>query len=154
MRTGSPPAPRTASSYCGRARSAYSRSPEYGTGMAMRGTADCGLREFFSVTTESCDRSLGKMDLLELQHFFFFGFAHLFHPLDFVVGELLDFVEGALLVVLGNLLVFHRLLDGVVTITTDVADCGAVFFENFMQMLDHVLAPLFGQRRNRHTDKV
>src|SRR6266849_3774055 len=37
MRTGSPPAPRTASSYCGSARSAYSRSPECGTGMAIRG---------------------------------------------------------------------------------------------------------------------
>jgi len=37
MRTGSPPAPRTAFSYCGKARSAYSRSPECGTGMAMRG---------------------------------------------------------------------------------------------------------------------
>src|SRR5712692_5669258 len=37
MRTGPPPAPRTASSYCGSERSAYSRSPECGTGMAIRG---------------------------------------------------------------------------------------------------------------------
>src|SRR3981189_131788 len=39
MRTGSPPAPCTASAYCGSERSAYSRSPECGTGMAIRGAA-------------------------------------------------------------------------------------------------------------------
>src|SRR5260370_23170966 len=36
MRTGSPPASVTARSYCGMARSAYSRSSECGMGMAMR----------------------------------------------------------------------------------------------------------------------
>src|SRR5258707_5179879 len=36
MRTGSPPASVTARSYCGMARSAYSRSSECGKGIAMR----------------------------------------------------------------------------------------------------------------------
>ena len=40
---------------------------------------------------------------LNLHHFFFFALAHLFHLLDFVVGQLLDFIHGPLLVVLGDL---------------------------------------------------
>jgi len=34
-----------------------------------------------------------KQLLLEFQHFLFLGLAHLFHLLDFVIGELLDLVE-------------------------------------------------------------
>src|ERR1035438_4200796 len=74
-----------------------------------------------------------QLVLLELQNFFFFGFAHLFHLLDFVVGEFLDFVERALLVVLGNFLVFQRLLDGVVAVATDVAHRRTMLFENPVQ---------------------
>src|SRR3979411_2242373 len=44
MRTGSPPAIATARSYCGRDRSAYSWSPECGTGMAMRGAIMLGAQ--------------------------------------------------------------------------------------------------------------
>jgi len=40
-----------------------------------------------------------KLALLELQDFLLFYLAHLFHLLDLVVGELLDFVDGALFVV-------------------------------------------------------
>src|SRR5437660_5188198 len=41
--------------------------------------------------------------LLQLQDFLLFSLAHLFHLLDFAVGQLLNFVERALLFVLGNL---------------------------------------------------
>jgi hypothetical protein len=41
----------------------------------------------------------------DLHHFFLFALAHLFHLLDFVVGELLDLLERLLLVVFGDLLV-------------------------------------------------
>jgi hypothetical protein len=44
--------------------------------------------------------------LFDLHHFFLFCLAHLFHLLDLAVCELLNLIEGALLVVFGNLLVF------------------------------------------------
>ncbi len=54
-----------------------------------------------------CHASTGTR-LLELENFFFLALAHLFHLFDFVVGKLLDFVERALLIVLGDFLVFQR----------------------------------------------
>src|SRR5713101_4533919 len=77
---------------------------------------------------------------LNLHHFLLFAFAHLFHLLDFVVGELLVFFHGALLVVFGDLFVLHRLLDGIVVVATDVANRGTVVFEHLVQMFDHVFA--------------
>src|ERR1035438_194252 len=90
---------------------------------------------------------------LELQHFLFLGLAHLFHLLDFVVGELLNLVERALLVVFGDLLVLHRLLDRIVAVAAYVADGSAVLFQNPVQMLDHFLAALFGKRGYGHADQ-
>src|SRR5271165_2306434 len=66
-----------------------------------------------SSTTEVTEDHRGR-GLLDFHDFFFFGLAHLFHLFDFVVGELLDLVERALLFVFGDLLVFEGLLDGVV----------------------------------------
>src|SRR5208283_4635917 len=88
--------------------------------------------------------------LLEFQHFLLFALAHLFHLLNFVVGELLNFIECAFLVVFGNFLVLNRLLDGLVAVAADVANRGAMLFENPVQVLDHVLAALFGERRHGH----
>src|SRR3954463_5106080 len=82
--------------------------------------------------------------LLQLQDFLFLRLAHLFHLLDLVVGQLLNFIEGSLLVVLSDLLVFESLLDSVIAITTNVADSGAVLFQDPMQMLHHVLPPFLG----------
>src|SRR2546426_11190198 len=36
------------------------------------------------------------LQALNFHHFFFFGLAHVFHLLDFVVGEALDLFHGAL----------------------------------------------------------
>ena len=44
--------------------------------------------------------------LLDFHHFLLFGFAHVFHLLNFIVGKLLDFSAGTLLFVFGDLLVF------------------------------------------------
>src|SRR5271154_3486009 len=79
--------------------------------------------------------------LFNLHYFFLFPFAHLFHLLDLVIGELLDLVDGALLIVFGNFLVFHGLLDAVVAVAANVADSGAVVLKHFVQVLDHVFAP-------------
>jgi len=46
------------------------------------------------------------LQALNFHHFFFFGLAHVFHLLDFVVGEALDLFHGALFLVFRNLLVF------------------------------------------------
>src|SRR5258705_9001057 len=74
--------------------------------------------------------------LLNLHHFFLFGLAHLFHLLDLVVSQLLDFIHGPLSVVFGNVLVLHRLLDRIVAVTTDVAYRGAMLLEHFVQVFD------------------
>src|SRR5271155_738549 len=71
----------------------------------------------------------------DLQHFSFFVAAHLFHPTDFIVGEFLYFLEGALLLVLGNFLIFGRLLDEVVAVATDIAHRGAMVFERLVEVL-------------------
>src|SRR5258708_28107866 len=83
---------------------------------------------------------------------FLFGLRHLFHLFDLVVGQLLDFIEGLALLVFADLFILHRLLDGLVAVAADIADCGAVIFEDLMKLLHHVFAALFGQRGNRDAD--
>src|ERR1700693_3084208 len=61
--------------------------------------------------------------LLYFHHFFLFSFTQLFHFFDLIIGESLDFVQPTLFFVFGNLLVFHCLLDGVITIAANVANC-------------------------------
>src|SRR5689334_17122981 len=43
--------------------------------------------------------------LLNFHHFFFFGLAHVFHLLDFVVGQLLDLPGRALVFVFSDFLI-------------------------------------------------
>src|SRR5579864_3513356 len=82
---------------------------------------------------------------LNFHDFFFLGFAHLFHLLDLIVSELLDLFQRAALVIFRDFFVFQRLFDLIVTIAADVADGGAVFFQNLMQVFDHLLAALFSE---------
>ncbi len=46
------------------------------------------------------------LQALNLHHFFFFGLAHVFHLLDFVVRQALNFIHGAFFVIFRNLLIF------------------------------------------------
>src|SRR5215472_7861112 len=68
----------------------------------------------------------GRSALLQLEHLFLLRLAHLFHFLDLVIGQLLDLVERALLIVFGNLFVLHRLLDGVIAVTANISHRGAM----------------------------
>ena len=77
-----------------------------------------------------------------------FLLRELFHAADFFVGHLLDFFEGALLFVLADLLFFGEFLEGVVAVAADVADRGAVLFEDLVQVLADVAAALLGHGRN------
>ena len=49
---------------------------------------------------------------------------------------------------------FMAFLMRVIAIAADVAHSGAVVFEEFVQVLDHVFAAFFGQRRHRHADNL
>src|SRR5207245_1742677 len=70
------------------------------------------------------------LQALNLHHFFFFGLAHVFHLLDFVVRQALNFIHGAFFVIFRNLLIFYSFLVGVIAITSNVAYVGLVFFKN------------------------
>src|SRR5271165_4056905 len=89
--------------------------------------AETGCPELLS----AADLTFGKLRraLLQLQHFLLFALAHVFHLLDFAVGQLLNFVERALLFVLGNFLVLQRLFDGVVAVAANVANGRAMLFQ-------------------------
>src|SRR5579883_938576 len=91
---------------------------------------------------------------LDLQDFLFFALRCLVDLLHEAVRHLLDLVERALLFVLGDLLVLEELLDGLVTVTPDVADAHPVIFGRGMQFLDEVLAALLRQRGNGKTDRL
>src|SRR6185437_1885250 len=85
---------------------------------------------------------------------FFFGRRHFLHLLDFAIRKLLNFVEGLLLVVFRDLLVFHGLLDCVIAVAAHITDCRAVVLEDLMQMLHHIAATLFGEWRDGNTDHL
>jgi len=90
----------------------------------------------------------------DLHNFGFFLFCHLFHFFDFLVGELLDLVEGALLLVFGDFFVFGGFLDEVVAVAADVADGGAVIFEDAVEVLDDFLAAILGHGRDGDADDL
>src|SRR6267143_3199134 len=69
---------------------------------------------------------------LDLHHFLLLHLAHVFHLLDLIVGELLDLVEGPLPFVFGDLLVLHRLLDGVIAIAANVSHGGPMILEDLV----------------------
>src|SRR6266436_5039922 len=77
--------------------------------------------------------------------FFFFGGAEVFNLLGFSVRESIEFVKRTLLFVLADLLVLLELIDGFLDVTADVANGGAVILQDFVELLDHILAALFGE---------
>ena len=84
--------------------------------------------------------------------FFFLGGREVFDLLGFGVGELFELVERALLVVFADFLLFFQFLDGFLDIAADIADGRAVILEDFVDVLDELLAPVLGKRGNGHAD--
>jgi len=77
-----------------------------------------------------------------------------FHAADFFVGHLLDFFEGALLLVLANLFFFGHLLEGFVAVAADVADGGAVLLEVAVDVLADLSAALLGHGRDGDAENL
>src|SRR5258708_23568430 len=67
---------------------------------------------------------------------------------DVLVGELLDLIESALLVVLGDLVPFEHLLELLVTVAPDLPNGGARLLGYVVGPLDELLAPLLGELRD------
>src|SRR5215469_12436235 len=87
---------------------------------------------------------------LNLRYLLFFGSGEIFDLFGFSVGELFEFFEGALVLVLADFLVFFELVDGFFDVPADVADGGTVVFERLVDLLDELLAPFAGGRGNRN----
>ena len=73
---------------------------------------------------------------------------------DVLVRDLLHVVERAPLVVFGNLVVLEQLLQPVVGVAADLPDGVAAVFGVLVDEPRHLLAPLLGQRRNRHAEHL
>src|SRR5258706_6331401 len=71
----------------------------------------------------------------------FLVLQHTGHFVDVLVGELLDLVEAALLVVLGDLVALQHLLELFVAVAADLADGGSRFLGHVVAAFDELLAP-------------
>src|SRR5258708_15132917 len=91
------------------------------------------------------DQSLNGED------FFFLGRKQLIDFGDRPVGRLLYVIGQTFLIVLGNLVVLLKLLDGIEAIAEDVADRDAPTFRMFVRALHEILAELFLDLRSSHT---
>src|SRR5258708_4045170 len=92
--------------------------------------------------------------LLNFQDVFLFGLDRGIDLSHVAVRYFLHFVERALFLVLGNLLVLEQLLDRLVAVAAYVAHAHAMVLGAGMQLLDQVLATLLGQGRNGQTDHL
>src|SRR5580692_5773295 len=90
--------------------------------------------------------------LLYFEDFFFFYGAEVFDLLGFGVSELFELVERAFLLVLADFLLFFQFIDGFLDVAPNIAHGGAVILEDFVQVLDDVLAAILRQRGNRYPD--
>src|SRR5438874_3975474 len=70
----------------------------------------------------------------------FFVFENPADFFDVFVGHLLDLVQRALLVILGDLVALHHLFQPVVAVPTDLADRGPRLFRDVMRAFDQLLA--------------
>src|SRR5690606_3342210 len=73
--------------------------------------------------------------------------------LDVAVGQLLDVILAALLLVLADRLVFDQPGDFLVGVLADVAHGDLRAFAFLLHLLDQLLAALFGRRRHVDTDR-
>src|SRR5690606_34881490 len=82
---------------------------------------------------------------------------HVEHAIDLddeAVGELLDLVDGAPLVVFRDLLVLDELLQVLVGVAPQVADGDLGLLAFMPDDLDELAPALLGERRHRHADEV
>src|SRR5262245_18693236 len=92
--------------------------------------------------------------LLDLENFFLFTLRGLVQLPHVPVGHLLDLVMRATVLVFRDDLVLEELFDRLVPIAPDVADGHAMILGYGVELLDQILAALFGQRRNRNADEL
>src|SRR5260370_41036431 len=90
--------------------------------------------------------------LLDLQNILLFGLGSQVDLLHVAVGQLLDFVQRLLFVVLGELLVFEQSLHGLIAVAPDIPHRNAVVLGGGMQFLYQLLAALLGERWNGQPD--
>ena len=77
-----------------------------------------------------------------------------FELVDVVVSQFLNFGETLFLIVLGDLFIFEQFFQVVVAVAADIANSGAMFFEDFMDVLGELFAAFFGKGRNRNTNET
>src|SRR3954454_18094300 len=71
---------------------------------------------------------------------------------DVVVGNLLDFFQSLLLVVLRDFVVLEKLLQAIVGISPYLADAVATLLAQLVDVLRELLAALLGERRQGNAD--
>src|SRR5215470_155868 len=114
----------------------------------LRAPATAGLA---SATTI---RLMERTEPSDLHHLFLFLGDDLVHLRDAGVGLLLDPLAGALVLVLGDLLVLEQGLELLVRVAALVADGDLVLLALGLHLLGDLLAPLLGERRDRQTDDL
>src|SRR5579872_1275379 len=92
--------------------------------------------------------------LADLDDFFFFGLRGLIQLIHIGRRHLLDLFERSALVVFGDGLILEQLLHRLVAIAPNIPYGDAVIFRYPVQLLDELLAPVFGQRRNGDADQL
>src|SRR5215813_8269866 len=112
----------------------------------LRAPATAGLA---SATTI---RLMAETELSDLHHLFLLLRDDLVDLRDSGVGLLLDPVAGALVLVLGDLLVLEQGLELLVRVATLVANGDLVLLALGLHLLGDLLAPLLGERRDGQAD--
>src|SRR6266540_1807025 len=96
----------------------------------------------------------GARRALDLEDLRFLALEQLVDLLRVLVGQLLDALLGAVLLVLPDLTLVHELLEVVHDVAADVSDGHAPFLGHPAHDLDELLAPLLGELRNREPDQL
>src|SRR6185503_3435174 len=84
----------------------------------------------------------------------FFGLDQLVDALDVLFGHGFDLVVRVSMVVLRDLLVFLELLQHLEGVAPVVADGDPVVLRDLLHVLDQLLPPLLGERRDRHANDL
>src|SRR5271165_4367733 len=113
--------------------------PSLRSGASLTGAAAFDISQFLKITA------------LDGEDFLFLGRQQLIDLRDRAVGRLLHVVGKALLIVLRNLVVLLKLLDGVKTIAADVTHRDLGGFGIFVRDLHQFLAALLVEFRNPQT---
>src|SRR3954452_17962840 len=83
----------------------------------------------------------GQRPASHLHHFLLFTPRELFHPLDLFIGQLLNLIQRALLLVLGDPLLLRRLLARLVADAACISDASPMLLEKAIHALPHIPQP-------------